>query len=138
MGAADPFNLQRFVDAQADGVYERALAEIRSGRKQSHWMWFIFPQHGDLGRSPTAKFYGLAGIEEAQAYLGHELLEARLIECCDALLLHLLNGTTARQVLGDLDAMKLRASMEIFTAAEDHQYRFSELLELAREDSVGG
>jgi uncharacterized protein (DUF1810 family) len=129
----DPFNLQRFVDAQSGGVYEQALAELSQGLKRSHWMWFIFPQHIDLGRSPTAKYYGLSGLEEAEAYLAHPVLEPRLIECCDALLPHLLNGKPARDVLGDIDALKLRSSMEIFSAAEDHEYRFTELLELARE-----
>jgi uncharacterized protein (DUF1810 family) len=73
----DPLNLQRFVDAQAGGVYEQALAEITAGEKRSHWMWFIFPQHRDLGRSATAKFYGLSGEDEARAYLEHPLLGPR-------------------------------------------------------------
>jgi uncharacterized protein (DUF1810 family) len=68
----DRFNLQRFVDAQAGGVYEQALGEIKAGEKRSHWMWFIFPQSAELGRSPTAKFYGLSGEEEARAYLAHQ------------------------------------------------------------------
>ena len=67
MTAGDPFNLQRFVAAQSGGVYEQALDELEQGRKQSHWMWFIFPQHRDLGRSPTAKYYGLSGKDEAAA-----------------------------------------------------------------------
>jgi uncharacterized protein (DUF1810 family) len=71
---SDPFNLGRFVDAQAGGVYERALAELQSGEKRGHWIWFIFPQHRDLGRSDTAKFYGLSGPQEAAAYLNHPLL----------------------------------------------------------------
>ena len=131
MSSDDPFNLQRFVDAQANGVYERALAELREGRKRSHWMWFIFPQHVDLGRSPTAKFYGLSGVDEAAAYLAHSILGDRLIACCDAILTHLLNGVRAEDMLGRVDAMKLRSSMEIFAAAEDHEYRFAEILDLA-------
>lgn len=127
----DPFGLQRFVDAQSDGVYEQALAELRQGRKRSHWMWFIFPQHVDLGRSPTAKTYGLSGVEEARAYLDHPLLGERLIECCDAILVHLLNGARAEDILGHIDALKLRSSMEIFLAAEDEEYRFAEIFELA-------
>ncbi len=133
MGAGDPFNLQRFVDAQSGGVYEQALVELQLGCKRSHWMWFIFPQHVDLGRSPTAKTYGLSGLEEARAYLDHPVLGDRLIACCDALLPHLLNGRPARDVLGDIDALKLGSSMEIFLEAEPHEYRFAELLELARE-----
>ena len=133
MDGGDPFKLQRFVDAQSGGVYEQALAELQLGRKRSHWMWFIFPQHVDLGRSPTAKYYGLSGVEEAEAYLAHPVLEPRLIECCDALLPHLLNGKPARDVLGDIDALKLGSSMEIFLEANPNEYRFAELLELARE-----
>lgn len=127
----DPFGLQRFVDAQSDGVYEQALAELRQGRKRSHWMWFIFPQHVDLGRSPTAKKYGFSGVEEARAYLDHPLLGDRLIECCDAVLGHLLNGAKAEDILGHIDAMKLRSSMEIFSAADHHEARFAEIFELA-------
>ena len=116
MAASDPFNLERFISAQS-GVYERALAELRSGRKQSHWMWFIFPQHRDLGRSSTAKFYGLNGIEEAAAYAAHPLLGARLRECCAAILPHLESGVTAESILGPIDALKLGSSMEIFAEA---------------------
>ena len=131
MAGDDPFDLDRFVEAQSGGVYEQALAELRRGRKRSHWMWFIFPQHVDLGRSPTAKKYGLSGVEEARAYLDHVLLGDRLIECCDAILAHLLNGARAEDILGDIDALKLRSSMEIFLAAEDHEYRFAEIFDLA-------
>lgn len=113
----DPFDLQRFVDAQANGVYERALAELRVGRKQSHWMWFIFPQHRDRGSSATAKFYGLSGEEEARAYLEHPLLGPRLRECFKALSPHFEAGVTAEAILGGVDAMKLRSCAEIFRAA---------------------
>ncbi len=113
----DPFDLQRFVDAQANGVYERALAELRAGRKQSHWMWFIFPQHRDLGRSAIAKFYGLSGEEEARAYLEHPLLGPRLRECFEALSPHFEAGVRAEAILGEVDAMKLRSCAEIFRAA---------------------
>jgi len=114
--AGDPFNLARFVDAQSGGVYERALGELSAGHKTSHWMWFIFPQHRDLGRSSTAKFYGLSGVEEAAAYADHSLLGPRLRKCCHAILPHLLGGPAAN-VLGPIDALKLRSSMEIFAAA---------------------
>lgn len=133
MAGADPYDLQRFVDAQSGGVYEQALAELRAGRKRSHWMWFIFPQHVDLGRSPTAKHFGLSGIEEARAYLGHSTLGPRLIACCEALLPHLQGGKTAVEVLGDIDALKLGSSMEIFHEADGGEHRFAELLALARK-----
>ena len=130
MSAGDPFNLQRFVDAQANRVYEQALAELRDGRKRSHWMWFIFPQHVDLGRSPTAKRYGLSGIEEAAEYLTHPLLGERLIACCAAILPHLRKGIGVVAIFGDIDAMKLGSSMEIFAAADPHEQRFAEILGL--------
>lgn len=131
MDGDDRFNLWRFVEAQGNGVYEQALAEIQGGCKSSHWMWFIYPQHVDLGRSPTAKHYGLSGIEEAQAYLEHPLLGERLLDCCDAILTHLVNGTRAEDILGHIDALKLRSSMAIFTAAEPYEYRFAEIFDLA-------
>jgi uncharacterized protein (DUF1810 family) len=109
-------NLQRFVDAQANGVFEQALSEIRAGAKRSHWMWFIFPQHADLGRSPTAKFYGLSGEEEARAYLVHPLLGPRYRECVAAVQAQLDSGKSLEAIFGDLDAMKFRSSVEIFGA----------------------
>ena len=111
---SDRFNLQRFVEAQAGGVYERALAEIRAGGKRSHWMWFIFPQLSDLGRSPTAKFYGLSGEEEARAYLAHPLLGPRYRECVAAVRAQVEAGKTVEAIFGDLDAMKFRSSVKIF------------------------
>ena len=110
----DPFNLQRFVEAQSGGVYEQALAELRAGQKRSHWMWFIFPQHRDLGRSPTAKFYGLSGSQEAAAYLRHPLLGPRWRECAAAVERHLAEGRTVEEILGEVDAMKFRSSIEVF------------------------
>ena len=110
----DPFNLQRFVDAQAGGVYEQALAEIRAGEKRSHWMWFIFPQHRDLGRSATAKFYGLSGEDEARAYLAHPLLGPRYRECVAAVRAQRQAGKSLEAIFGQLDAMKFRSSVEIF------------------------
>jgi uncharacterized protein (DUF1810 family) len=114
MIADDPFNLQRFVDAQAGGVYERALSEIQAGEKRSHWMWFIFPQHRDLGRSPTAKYYGLSGEAEARAYLDHPLLGPRYRECVAAVRSQLDAGSSLEAIFGGLDAMKFRSSVEIF------------------------
>ena len=108
------FNLQRFVDAQADGVYEQALGEIRAGEKRSHWMWFIFPQHRDLGRSPTAKFYGLSGEEEARAYLEHPLLGPRYRESVAAVQAQVEKGRSLEAIFGPIDAMKFRSSVEVF------------------------
>jgi len=127
---ADPFNLRRFVEAQSGGVYEQALAELRDGHKRSHWMWFIFPQHADLGRSSTAKFYGLSGVEEARAYLGHPILGPRLVDCCDAIRPHVERGASAEKILGPVDALKLKSSMEIFAAAGPDRACFGGLLRL--------
>ena len=122
----DPFHLDRFVEAQAGGVYEAALAELRAGQKRSHWMWFIFPQHRDLGRSATAKFYGLSGVDEARAYAAHPLLGPRLRECAAAVLEHL-GETSAEAILGPADAMKLRSSMEIFAEAVPDELLFGKV-----------
>lgn len=125
--ADDPFHLDRFVTAQAGGTFEQALAELRAGRKQSHWMWFIFPQHRDLGRSATAKYYGLSGIDEARAYAAHPLLGERLRECCRAILPHL-RQEPATDILGPIDALKLTSSMEIFSEAVPDEPLFAEVL----------
>jgi uncharacterized protein (DUF1810 family) len=126
----DRFNLQRFADAQAGGVYEQALAELQAGRKRTHWIWFIFPQHADLGRSPTAKYYGLSGIEEARAFMAHPLLADRLKECCQAVLPHL-RVEPAEAILGPIDALKLRSSMQVFREAAPDVPLFDEVLEAA-------
>ena len=98
-------------------MFEQALSELRAGHKHSHWMWFIFPQHRDLGRSAAAKHYGLSGVEEAAAYAAHPLLGTRLRECIAAIRPHLEAGTSAEAMLGDVDAMKLRSSLAIFREA---------------------
>ncbi len=116
MTASDPHNLRRFIDAQ-DDVYATALAELRAGSKQSHWMWFVFPQLAGLGRSPTARFYAIASIDEAHAYLEHPLLGARLRECVDALL-PWAGKRTPEQILGSIDATKLRSSLTLFDRVE--------------------
>lgn len=113
---ADPFDLQRFLDAQ-ESSFERVLAELRAGTKQSHWMWFIFPQLAGLGRSPTAQFYGIASLDEARAYLGHGELGARLRQCLDALL-PWAGRRSAEQILGPTDALKLRSSLTLFDQIE--------------------
>ena len=106
--------LDRFVAAQAP-VYAAALAELRRGRKTSHWMWFVFPQLAGLGRSETARFYGIAGLAEARAYLAHPVLGPRLGECTVAILGHA--GQPADAILGGIDALKLCCSMTLFEAA---------------------
>ena len=110
----DPYNLQRFVDAQ-DGIIETALAELRSGSKQNHWMWFIFPQLAGLGRSSTAQFYGISGRDEAIAYLAHPMLGPRLREAVEAIL-PWVGKRSAEQILGPVDALKLRSCLTLFNA----------------------
>lgn len=106
------FDIERFVRAQDGGVYERALAEIRAGRKLGHWIWFIFPQLKGLGRSSTATYYGIGSRAELEAYLAHPLLHRRLLEIAHALLE--LPGTDPVAILGDVDALKVRSSMTLF------------------------
>ena len=113
----DPFDLQRFLDAQdAGAMYDRALAELRAGRKRTHWMWFVFPQLAGLGRSATARRYAISSLAEARAYLAHPTLGARL-RACVAALLDLPAGATAHQILGDVDTLKLRSSLTLFARA---------------------
>lgn len=112
---SDPFQLQRFLEAQQP-VYATALTELREGSKQSHWMWFIFPQHAGLGRSPTALFYGIRSLSEVRAYLAHPTLAERYRECVDTLLGWSYRRTAA-EILGDVDAMKLRSSLTLFENA---------------------
>ncbi len=114
MPAVDPFDLHRFIDAQ-DGSYEAALAELRDGRKRSHWIWFVFPQLTALGRSPTAQRFGISGLEEARAYLAHPVLGARLREC--ARTLAGIAGRSAEEILGYPDYLKVRSSMTLFARA---------------------
>jgi len=116
VATSDPYDLQRFIDAQ-EGIFETALAELGAGAKRSHWMWFIFPQLAELGRSPTAKFFGLASIDEARAYLDHPLLGRRLRECVEALV-PWATRRSAEQVMGGIDAMKLRSSLTLFDRLE--------------------
>ena len=111
----------------AGGTYERALAELRAGRKLSHWMWFVFPQLAGLGRSPTSRRYAIATLAEARAYLEHPVLGARLRECARALAR--LSGPGAAQIFGHLDAQKLRSSLTLFMRARPTEPLFAELLE---------
>ncbi len=121
------FDLDRFVAAQDEGgTWERALAELRGGRKASHWMWFVFPQIEGLGRSPTARAYAIASLAEARAYLEHPLLGPRLRAGADALLG--LEGDDAVAVMGPIDAVKLRSSMTLFARAGPGEARFPSVL----------
>jgi uncharacterized protein (DUF1810 family) len=109
-------DLQRFIAAQdSGGAYERALAELRAGRKTSHWMWFVFPQIAGLGRSEMSRRYAIASLDEAREYLAHPVLGPRLVECSQALLKH--EGRSATEILGEIDATKLRSSMTLFHRA---------------------
>jgi uncharacterized protein (DUF1810 family) len=122
----DPFDLQRFVDAQrAD--YDRALREIRNGRKQSHWMWYVFPQFAGLGMSPTSQRYAIGSLAEASAYLAHPVLGPRLLECADAVLA--LRDRSALEVFGAPDDMKLRSSATLFAAVSPAGSAFHRILE---------
>lgn len=112
--AADPFRLQRFIDAQRS-VYDTALAELRAGRKRSHWMWFVFPQLRGLGHSDMARHYGITSLDEARAYLAHPVLGPRLRECSRLALA--IEGSTAEEIFGYPDNMKLRSSMTLFARA---------------------
>ena len=107
----DICSLNRFLEAQ-EFIYATALKEIKNGEKESHWMWYIFPQLRGLGKSQMAYAYGINGLEEAKAYLAHPVLSARLIEISEALLEH--KGKDIEDILGDIDAMKLRSSMTLF------------------------
>ena len=121
----DPFDLERFVGAQ-DAVYADVLAELRAGAKRSHWIWFIFPQLSDLGRSPTAKHYGIGSLAEARAYLAHPVLGPRLAEC--ARLLLAIPRRPIRSIMPFPDDLKLRSSMTLFSKAAPGEALFRDVL----------
>ena len=124
----DEFGLQRFVEAQdRDGTYEQALRELRGGRKRSHWMWFVFPQVAGLGRSGTAQYYAVSGLDEARAYLAHPVLGPRLRECAAALTG--LDAADPVAVFGPVDAQKLRSSMTLFAFAAPDEPVFARVLD---------
>jgi uncharacterized protein (DUF1810 family) len=125
-GMDDRFELQRFVDAQA-GVYEQACIEMRLGKKRSHWMWFVFPQIRGLGSSPMAVRYAISGLEEARAYLAHEILGPRLRECAGIVVE--LNGKTASEMFGYPDDLKFHSSMTLFAKVEEGTGIFGKALE---------
>lgn len=122
----DTHDLDRFVEAQ-EGVYERALAEIKSGHKRSHWMWFIFPQIHGLGFSAISQRYAIKSREEAKAYLDHELLGPRLLDCVEVLLK--LEGLSADEIFGYPDEMKLRSCATLFAQVSPPESAFHRLLE---------
>jgi uncharacterized protein (DUF1810 family) len=123
----DPYRLARFVQAQDfGGTYQRAVAELRAGRKASHWMWFIFPQIAGLGFSAMSQRYAISGLAEARGYLEHPVLGPRLVEC--ATILASTDGKSAAEILGHVDAMKLRSSMTLFAAAAPGRQVFSAVL----------
>jgi uncharacterized protein (DUF1810 family) len=123
---ADPFNLKRFLDAQAP-VYEQACRELEAGRKESHWIWFIFPQIAGLGQSAISIRFAIASLDEAIAYLAHPILGPRLKEC--ARLALDLEGRTARDIFGSIDEMKFRSSMTLFARAPPDEDLFQRCLE---------
>nr|WP_227467992.1 DUF1810 domain-containing protein [Nocardioides lijunqiniae] len=119
--------MERFVEAQSNGVHAQALDELRAGRKRSHWMWFVFPQVDGLGLSSMSQHYAVGSLDEARAYLDHPLLGQRLVECAAALLSH--TDRTAREVMGSPDDAKLRSSMTLFALAADSQPLFQQVLD---------
>ena len=122
----DPYNLQRFVDAQQH-VYTSVLSELKQGRKRGHWIWFIFPQLKGLGHSPNSEFYGISSLQEASAYLQHPVLGLRICES-----VHLVNaveGHAAEEIFGDIDAMKFHSSMTLFAMASPENQIFIHALQ---------
>ena len=109
------------------GTYDAAVEELRAGRKRSHWMWFVFPQIAGLGQSPTSRRYAISSLAEAQAYLAHPVLGARLLEC--ATVVRDLPGRSADEIFGGIDAIKLRSSMTLFARADPASAVFRDVLE---------
>ena len=126
-GAGDPHDLNRFVAAQ-EGVYEQALAEIRAGRKRSHWMWFIFPQVDGLGSSAMAKRYAIKSRAEAEAYLAHPVLGPRLVTCAEAAAA-VPGPASALEVFGSPDDLKLRSSATLFASVSPDDSVFDRVLD---------
>ena len=125
MNGPNPYNLQRFVDAQ-DRVYNEVYSELRHGRKQSHWMWFVFPQIAGLGHSPIARTYAISSLEEAKAYLRHPILGPRLMECTQLVLE--VSERTIHEIFGSPDDMKFRSSMTLFARAAPENPLFENAL----------
>jgi uncharacterized protein (DUF1810 family) len=127
MTTDDPHDLNRFVRAQ-ENDYARALAEIRGGRKRTHWMWYIFPQLDGLGFSEMARRYAIRSLDEARAYLGHPVLGPRLVECAEAVLA--VQGRSAREIFGTPDDLKLRSCATLFAEVSPEGSVFQRVLEL--------
>lgn len=124
----DSFELQRFVDAQdAGGTFDRALEELRRGRKTTHWMWFVFPQIAGLGSSHMSRLYAIKSLNEARAYLAHPVLGRRLIEC--ASVVADTQAASAEAIFGDIDAQKLHSSMTLFLRADPDESVFRDVLD---------
>jgi uncharacterized protein (DUF1810 family) len=123
---SDPYDLNRFISAQ-QGVYDRALAELRGGEKRSHWMWYIFPQIDGLGNSPTTRLYSIKSKEEARQYLAHPVLGARLMECAEAVLA--VQGLSAADIFGHPDDWKLQSSMTLFALVSGPHSVFERVLD---------
>lgn len=122
----EAFELKRFVNRQ-ERIYHTALEEIKAGKKEGCWMWFIFPQLRGLGKSRKSFVFGLDGSAEAEAYLAHSVLGPRIIECCEALLLH--TDKSAVEIFGEIDSMKLRSSMTLFALISKENYVFHKVLD---------
>jgi uncharacterized protein (DUF1810 family) len=134
--ASDPFDLSRFVEAQTS-IYHNAVSELRGGRKRSHWMWFVFPQLRGLGSSPMAARYGISSLDEARAYLRHDLLGPRLHECTQ--LVNQVQGRSIAEIFGSPDDLKLCSSMTLFARATDDNEDFIAVLDRyygGREDPL--
>ena len=127
IGDTDPFNLSRFVSAQARD-YNVAREELRSGRKRTHWMWYIFPQIDGLGHSATSKFYAIKNQAEARQYLAHPILGSRLLECVQILLE--LKGRSASDIFGYPDDMKLKSSLTLFASITEPESVFARALDM--------
>jgi uncharacterized protein (DUF1810 family) len=124
----DEYQLERFVDAQdLNGMYERAVSELRAGRKEGHWMWFIFPQIAGLGGSAVSRRFAISSLPEAQAYLRHPILGPRLIKCTQIVMG--INGKSATEIFGATDAMKLRSSLTLFISAAPDEPIFRTVLD---------
>ena len=124
--ASDPYDLRRFVDAQAP-VFEQVRAELREGRKRSHWMWFVFPQIAGLGMSAMSRRYAISSLDEARAYLEHPVLGPRLRECTR--LVMRVQDPSAEHLLGSIDAQKLRSSMTLFMRAAPDELLFRQVID---------
>ena len=126
LDSKDIFDLRRFLVAQ-NNVYQNVLAELTKGRKQSHWMWFIFPQIEGLGKSRTSRFYSIKSLEEAQAYFNHPILSKRLLECTQTILS--IQGKSALQIFGSPDDIKLKSSMTLFAFISPDNFLFQQVLD---------